>query len=171
MKKKYILLYFCWLFLGSAGIASNLSVGKQLFKSRCAACHGIVSEITGPALANITNKHNETWIINFVRNSQQMIKSGDEAAKAIFEAFNSLPMPPQKDLSDNDIRNILAYIQYETAQIALATPQPSAISALTPKPPLWDGKTSLLKVAVAVILLPSVLFGLFCYRRPEKIVK
>jgi cytochrome c2 len=88
--------------------------GKMLFTSRCASCHNVNKVVVGPALAGVTDRHTEDWIVHFVHSSQTVIKSGDEKAVALYEKFNKVPMPDHMDLSAESIKGILAYIKAET---------------------------------------------------------
>ena len=88
----------------------DLVEGEKLYKTRCTACHKLDARLVGPALKGITEKRSEEWLISFIRNSQEMIDAGDEDAVAIFEEYNQLPMIPNLDLTDDQIRNILGFI-------------------------------------------------------------
>ena len=88
--------------------------GKMIFTSRCASCHNVNKVIVGPALAGVTDRHTEDWIIHFVHSSQSVIKGGDKTAIALYEKFNKVPMPDHPDLSAESIKGILAYIKSET---------------------------------------------------------
>lgn len=88
--------------------------GKTIFTARCAACHNVNKQVTGPALAGIDEKRSIDWIINFVHSSQAMVSKGDTAALAVYNKFNKIPMPDHQDLSETDIKNIVQYIKAET---------------------------------------------------------
>ena len=88
--------------------------GKTIFMSRCASCHNVNKVIVGPALAGVSDRHTEDWIIHFVHSSQSVIKGGDKTAIDLYEKFNKVPMPDHTDLSPESIKNILAYIKSET---------------------------------------------------------
>jgi cytochrome c2 len=97
--------------------------GKRIFTARCAACHHVNKTLTGPALAGVTERRSMEWIINFVHSSQTVVKSGDKDAVALFEKFNKITMPDHKDLSADDIGNIMEYIKASTvATIAGTSP-------------------------------------------------
>ena len=52
--------------------------GESLFKGNCTVCHGINDVIIGPALRDVHERKSEEWIYSFVKNSQKVIRSGDE---------------------------------------------------------------------------------------------
>ncbi len=89
----------------------DLEVGKKLFKSNCAACHTVgKGKLTGPDLKNVSERHTIEWMIPFVKNSTAMIESGDPAAVKLFNEFNKTIMTAHPHLMDEDIKNIIAYI-------------------------------------------------------------
>lgn len=84
--------------------------GKALFAT-CSACHTIGGgRLIGPDLIDINKKHNEEWLIRFIRNSQAVIASGDEYAKNLFNEYNKIPMP-SINLTDDQIKALLEYIK------------------------------------------------------------
>jgi cytochrome c551/c552 len=95
--------------------------GKMIFDARCASCHNVNKVLVGPALAGVTDRHKEDWIVHFVHSSQTIIKGGDQTAMALYEKFNKVLMPDHLDLSAESIKAILAYIKSET-KVATAEP-------------------------------------------------
>ena len=85
--------------------------GKELFNSLCASCHKRYKRSTGPALNGVTSRHSIDWLYSWIKNSQAMIASGDAEAVAIYEEFNQTAMTPFPQLSNEDIDNILAYVE------------------------------------------------------------
>lgn len=138
--------------------------GKTIFTSRCAGCHNVSKQVLGPALAGVDERRSMDWIINFVQSSQTLITSGDKDAVALFKQFNNIPMPDHKDLSAEQIKNVVAYIQTE-AQAATAIkkdekpkdqPAPTFLSVVGQSP-------SLITIfSILGLMLLSVLF--FAYK-------
>lgn len=99
----------------NAEIAPTLSAeafrGKDLFETQCVACHAVDQKLIGPALAGVDKRHSEEWLLKFIRNSQEMIKSGDPVALKLYEENNKLAMNSFEHLSDEQIRDILTYIK------------------------------------------------------------
>ncbi len=88
--------------------------GENIFKKTCIACHTIGrGRLVGPDLKDVDKKQSEDWIINFVKSSQRMIKSGDPDAVAIFNEFNKIIMPDQA-LTDAQIKDIIIYIKQQS---------------------------------------------------------
>ena len=94
----------------------DINKGEELFKANCASCHKLGDEkkarLIGPGLnVEIFEEYTEEWLISWIRNSSAMIESGDEQAIAIFEEYNQSVMSAFLTFSDDDIRDILAYIE------------------------------------------------------------
>src|SRR5690606_41105013 len=77
-------------------------------------------KIGGSGLKDVNQRHNEEWIVNFVRHSQQVINSGVKSAVALYEEYNKTLMPDHLDVTATDIKNILSYIKEESVKVANA---------------------------------------------------
>jgi mono/diheme cytochrome c family protein len=95
--------------------------GKTLFNANCAACHKLDSKATGPALRNVSERHEMAWIYKWVHNSSEVIKSGDAAAVKLFNENNHSVMTPFPQLSTTDIDNIIAYTSQPKENPAVAS--------------------------------------------------
>ncbi|GAB1450223.1 hypothetical protein MASR2M47_02790 [Draconibacterium sp.] len=103
--------------------------GEELFKTVCSACHTInKGRLVGPDLVGITEKLDQEWLIRFIRSSQEMIKSGDSAAVAIFNEYSKIPMP-DNNLTDEQIISILEYIDAAGSSAPVATDATAASEA------------------------------------------
>lgn len=87
--------------------------GAAIFKQKCTSCHAIGRAVVGPALKGMSERHDEQWLIKWIRNSQALVASGDPAAVKVFEEYNKVVMTPFPELTDDDIVNIIAYVQTE----------------------------------------------------------
>jgi len=90
-----------------------ISEGETLFNNNCTVCHAINTVIVGPALKNVHERRELPWLINFIRNSQQVIQSGDDYAVNLYNEYNKTLMP-SFDYSDEQITNIVAYLKAES---------------------------------------------------------
>jgi len=117
MKKIFNIIPVLFLVTFSVMAQENAEAGKAIFNNKCASCHAVGKKLVGPDLKNVDQRHNEQWIVNFVRHSQQVIHSGDKSAVELFEAYNKTVMPDHLDLSATDIKNILSYIKEETIKV------------------------------------------------------
>ena len=91
--------------------AQSVEEGEKLYKANCTACHMIDKKLIGPALEGVNDKYTEEWLIKWIKNSAEMIASGDPQAVAIYEEYNKSPMTSFLHFSDEDVVNILAYIE------------------------------------------------------------
>lgn len=102
---------------GSPCGPGDVAKGKQLFNQNCAACHALERRMTGPALAGVATRLSEDegldcdWLYSWIRNSAGMIASGDAYANRIYNEYNQAAMTAFPTLSDQDINDILAYVE------------------------------------------------------------
>ncbi len=94
--------------------------GKELFNSNCAACHKLDAKATGPQLRGVADKYEAAWLHKWIRNSSDLIKSGDAQAVKVFEDNNKAVMSSFPQLTDADIDNILAYTSEPKAEAPIA---------------------------------------------------
>jgi mono/diheme cytochrome c family protein len=96
-------------------------VGKDLFMANCARCHHphLEKNLTGPALYGMSDRApSKDWIRRFIRNSRELIKSGDEYAVKIYEENNKAQMDAFKNLTDSEIDSIIVFIDdYRPASV------------------------------------------------------
>ena len=122
MRNKIVLIALSLVFSFTAVGNPLPEAGKTIFTGRCAACHSVNKQLTGPALAGLSDRRTIDWIVKFVQSSQTMVKSGDKDAVALFAQFNRIPMPDHADLTADDIKNIVEYIKSETITTSSEAP-------------------------------------------------
>jgi len=88
--------------------AQDAKEGAALFKANCTACHKIDKKVVGPALAGMSERHSEEWLVKWIKNSKLLVDSGDPAAIAVYEEFNKSAMPAFTQFSDDQIKGIIA---------------------------------------------------------------
>ncbi|EAZ95431.1 cytochrome c, mono- and diheme variant [Flavobacteria bacterium BAL38] len=92
-----------------SAFAQDAAKGKELFNTNCAACHKLDAKATGPALRGVAAKYDKEWLYKWIKNSGELIKSGDAQAIKVFEENNKVAMTAFPQLSNEDIDNIIAY--------------------------------------------------------------
>lgn len=155
---RFFALVILVLSFSFSGFSQEVDVakGKSLFNANCAACHKLNKNLIGPALAGVLAKYEKEWLYSWIKNSNAMIKSGDERAVAIWEEWNKAAMNAFPQLTNMDIDNILAYTDY--------VPEPVAVSASTvvtsQAPTAGSVSTDIILVVLVIILcvLVSMLF-------------
>lgn len=88
--------------------AQDVAEGRTLFKSKCASCHALDHDGTGPALTPKMKELEESFLIPWIRNNVELRASGN--AQAIEAAkFSPSEMTAFPTLTDDQIKNIIAY--------------------------------------------------------------
>jgi len=85
--------------------------GKEIFKTKCAACHKISKRVVGPALVGVTTRRSPEWIMNMILNPEGMVAENEAAKKLLAEYL--APMANQ-NLTENEARLILEYFRTKT---------------------------------------------------------
>ncbi len=98
--------------------AQSIEEGEKLFKANCVSCHQIDKKVIGPALRGVNDKYSQEWLLKWIKNSAELIASGDPDAIAIYEEYNKSAMSAFTYLSDDDILNILAYVDVAPEKVA-----------------------------------------------------
>ncbi len=88
--------------------------GKEVFESKCTACHQFDERYVGPPLAGITEKQSPEWIMNMILNPEEMTKK-DPVAKALLAEY--MTQMTMQDVSEEEARALLEYFrQYDAGQ-------------------------------------------------------
>jgi len=101
-----------------AYIRPDILRGRQLFENQCASCHSITKEGYGPSLGSVTKRHPERWLIDFIHDSQKVINSGDSYATHLFKQFDNRVMVSMEFLPDEEVKDILRYIEFTSSSPA-----------------------------------------------------
>lgn len=101
------------LFAVSTLQAQDAKEGETLFKANCSTCHKVFGKFLGPELAGISERHDEAWLLKWIHNAPAMIASGDPAAVELDAQYPNAAMTAFPQLSEDNIKNILAYVKAE----------------------------------------------------------
>ncbi len=113
---------------------ADIAAGKALFNANCKSCHRVDQKLIGPALAGVTSRAPSIqWLKDWIHNSAKVVASGEPYAVALFEEYKGSQMTAFTSLTDEQIMNILAYVE--------APPEKPAITD-TPKDPQDPGLPS-----------------------------
>ncbi len=126
--KSLLLVSFLTAAAVSSANAQDAAAGAAIFKQKCTACHGIGKVVVGPDLKGINDRQSEEWLIKWIKNAPALIASGDPAAKEA-EKFSPAMMSAFPELTDDDIKGVLAYIKAEESKPAAAAAAPGAAGA------------------------------------------
>lgn len=84
--------------------------GEDLFVTRCTACHTIgQGHKTGPDLLGVVAARDSAWLRRWLKEPDAMLKEKDPLATALYEQYDSVPMPNLK-LSDQDVQDLIHYM-------------------------------------------------------------
>jgi mono/diheme cytochrome c family protein len=115
--KSLILVSFLSTVAVSSAQAQDAAAGAAIFKQKCTACHAIGKVVIGPDLKGVDSRHDEAWLLKWIKNAPALIASGDPVAKKL-EGFSPASMSAFPELSDDDIKNVLAYVKAEETKPA-----------------------------------------------------
>lgn len=101
--------------------------GQKIFKANCTPCHRIHQKLIGPALAGVLERRDSLWVIQMIRNSSQLIASGDPTAAQLFREYNGIQMTSFTSFSNEELKNLLEYIKLESEREDMAAPAPGKI--------------------------------------------
>ncbi|MDA8595857.1 c-type cytochrome [Flavobacteriaceae bacterium] len=87
--------------------------GESLFKANCAACHKLDKKLIGPALRKVGERRDMDWLIAWIKDNNALRASGDADANAIYEEYGGSPMTAFPQLSDDQIKNIVKYLDQD----------------------------------------------------------
>jgi cytochrome c553 len=140
----------------AAAAGGDAAKGKELFSTLCQQCHAVTDEkVIGPGLKGVTKRRDLAWLQKWVKNPQAVISSGDAYATALYAKFQPLVMQSFPDLSDDDIKNIMAHID------AAGTPPPVAAGAAATGPataaPASESPSGLFTAVLVALLVVMLL--------------
>ena len=83
--------------------------GKNIFNTKCFACHRLDTKLVGPALNPIVKKTAPIYLMNYLLNTTEMQKKEPELKKLIKE-YNGIVMPDQ-GLNKSQARAVVEYLR------------------------------------------------------------
>ncbi|MFU8860453.1 MAG: c-type cytochrome [Cyclonatronaceae bacterium] len=86
----------------------KIEKGRQIFDSKCAACHQMNERFVGPALGDVSERRSDAYIMNMILNPSEMARKHPEGLKLLAEYMT--PMPFQ-NVTEEDARAITAYLK------------------------------------------------------------
>jgi len=145
---------FVFLLTFSTGVQAQ--DGKALFQQKCASCHAINKNLTGPALSGVEDRWpNKADLYRWIRNSAALIKEGHPRAVEVYNQYNKIQMTAFPELKDADIDAILAYINAPAPSPKGGDPIPDTVSnkAAESDSALIFGILTIILAVIALILL------------------
>jgi cytochrome c len=102
--KRYGTLLAAGLFVASGANAAldNKAAEELMKKDGCAACHAIDKKVVGPAYQDVAAKYKG--------DASAAAKLADKVKKGGSGVWGPIPMPPNAQVSDGDIKNLVDWI-------------------------------------------------------------
>lgn len=102
--KRYATLLAAGLFVASGAHAAldNKAAEALMNKDGCAACHAIDKKVVGPAYQDVAAKYKG--------DASAAAKLADKVKKGGSGVWGPIPMPPNAQVSDADIKNLVDWI-------------------------------------------------------------
>jgi len=166
ISRKVLSLFMLLIITATSTItAQDVEQGKALFTKNCTSCHTVgKGKLIGPDLVGINDEHESEWLFAWIRNSSELIASGDEDAIAIFEEYNKTQMTAFPQFSDEDLSNILAFIA-EGPEVVVA------VAGSADGDAAGDAGASQESLVVLMLAIALLILALFILNRVKNILK
>ncbi|MCF6269491.1 MAG: c-type cytochrome [Melioribacteraceae bacterium] len=90
-----------------------VSSGKELFETKCSACHKVEKRFVGPAIRGVIERRSPEWIMNMILDPEKMVKENKIAKELLAEYLS--PMANQS-LTKDEARAVLEYFRTLTTK-------------------------------------------------------
>lgn len=98
----------------------KITAGNAMYNQYCSGCHNFKQKGIGPQLSGVTKSVSVEWLQNFIRNPQRIINAHDKHADSLYQLYKTM-MPSFASLSDDDMNNIIAFLNTHTEQTLIDT--------------------------------------------------
>ena len=89
--------------------SAKASQGEKTFGVKCGSCHKLTDEkLVGPGWKGVTSRHEASWILNFMTNTDEMLNK-DPKAQAQLEIC--LVRMPNQNLSDDEALSLYEFMR------------------------------------------------------------
>jgi mono/diheme cytochrome c family protein len=85
----------------------KVDIGKEIFRTKCSACHKMDQDYVGPPLGDVLEKRTPTYVINMILNPVEMTKKHPEARKMLAQYMNQMTF---QNVTQEEARAIVAYL-------------------------------------------------------------
>ena len=83
--------------------------GKDVFVSKCSACHKMEERYVGPGLKGITTRRSPEWVMNMILNPLEMTQKDPEAQKLLEEYLMQMTF---QNVTQEETRSIFEYFRH-----------------------------------------------------------
>ncbi len=117
------------MFTTTLSAQGDATAGEGIFKAKCASCHNMTKDVTGPALIGIldgTRAPSREWLKLWIKDNNALRASGDDYANKVYEAWGGKVMTAFPYFSDKELDDVIEYI------VAYEIPEAKGESELLP---------------------------------------
>lgn len=106
-----ILTVLFLLVTSAAQAQGDAKAGEGIFKAKCASCHNMTKDVTGPALIGVLDRvPSRDWLKSWIKDNVALRGSGDAYANKIYNQWGGAAMSQFAYFSDADLENVVEYI-------------------------------------------------------------
>ncbi|MBI2794828.1 MAG: cytochrome c [Ignavibacteria bacterium] len=84
------------------------TAGKEIFETKCGACHKYDERYVGPPLGKVTARRTPEYVMNMILFPETM-QDNDDTVKALIQTF--MLRMPNLNLQEQDARNVLEHLR------------------------------------------------------------
>jgi cytochrome c1 len=88
--------------------------GKELFETKCSACHKLGERYVGPALGEVLTRRTPTYVLNMILNPQEMYEKHPVAKQLLAEYLSYMP---NQALTQEQARAVVEYLRPEGQKV------------------------------------------------------
>lgn len=88
--------------------------GKELFATKCSACHKVGERYVGPDLAGVLERRTPTYVLNMILNPQEMYEKHPVAKGLLAEYLSYMP---NQQLTQEQARAVVEYLRPEGQKV------------------------------------------------------
>ncbi|MCG3188956.1 MAG: hypothetical protein LKCHEGNO_01189 [Burkholderiaceae bacterium] len=123
----------CTAFCAVANPAEDAQTGRQIFQTKCAACHTVGGgDLIGPDLKGVTAQRPREWLERWIAAPDEMLAKGDPLATALLHRFRDVPMP-NLHLSAGEVTAVLDFLANGATGAPALAPGVPAVAAGNPE--------------------------------------
>jgi glucose/arabinose dehydrogenase/mono/diheme cytochrome c family protein len=121
--------------------STTIATGEAIFTQNCSGCHNFKQNGIGPQLSGVTSQLGREWLEHFIKNSQQVIQSGDTLANHLYISYKKAVMPPFEGLTPAQLTALLAFLNTHKSDGSKGTGNSGGIANPYPAPIAASGLT------------------------------
>jgi mono/diheme cytochrome c family protein len=148
-----LLLSFIVFSVTNNAAAQDIAAGKTLYMSKCASCHNVLKNTTGPALAGLEERHkwaDHNELLKWINNPAAYM-ANDPYTQGLLVQYKSM-MLGFPDITLKDVDDIVAYIN-DAAKPKVETPINGELPKTSNQNAVIFGVISLILAIIALILM------------------